>query len=165
MTLSTQLLTDICAAMVSEAASRLAAATTFLESFSDGKGVGYVEASALQLRKALEAMAFAAIAPNHSAYAAHRAKAENNQDFTKDYHVKRIFNDLGRINPDFYPVAVLPGKNIAPKGRLAIISISSEGNPAALPKRNLSACMTVWASISTVTIRGIPAMRSRAFLN
>jgi hypothetical protein len=107
---------DIYALMIGEAADRLAGTTTFLESFKDGKGVAYLEASALQLRKGLEAIAFAAIAPNQSAYAAHRAKAEKSQDFTKDYHAKWIFSDLGKINPDFYPLAVLPGTNIAPEG-------------------------------------------------
>jgi hypothetical protein len=107
---------DIYALMISEAANRLAASTTFLESFRYGKGIAYLEASALQLRKGLETIAFAAIAPNQSAYAAHRAKAERNQDFTKDYHAKWIFNDLGKINADFYPMPVLPGKNIAPDG-------------------------------------------------
>ncbi|MGF6601742.1 hypothetical protein P3T23_006493 [Paraburkholderia sp. GAS448] len=106
----------IYALMISEAANRLAATTTFLEPFKDGKGVAYLEASALQLRKGLEAIALSGIAPNQSAYAAHRAKAEKNQDFTKDYHAKRIVNDLGKNNPDFYPLPVLPGQNIAPEG-------------------------------------------------
>lgn len=106
--------TDIYTHMISEAANRLAAASTFLDLFKDGKGVAYLEASALQLRKGLEAIAFAAIAPNHSAYAKHRAKAEKSPDYTKDYHAKRILNDLARVNPDFYPLPILPGKNIAP---------------------------------------------------
>jgi hypothetical protein len=111
-----QPLADIYALMISEAANRLAAAATFLESFKDDKGVAYLESSALQLRKGLEAIAFAAIAPNHLAYAKYRAKAEKSPDYTKDYHAKRIFNDLARVNSDFYPLPVLPGKNIAPEG-------------------------------------------------
>ncbi|KAB1587891.1 MULTISPECIES: hypothetical protein [Burkholderia cepacia complex] len=107
---------DIYALMISEAANRLAAATTFLESFKNGSGVAYLESCALQLRKGLETLAFAAIAPNQSVYAAHRAKVEKNPDFTKDYHAKYIFNDLSKINEDFYPFPILPGKNIAPEG-------------------------------------------------
>lgn len=107
---------DTYALLISEAANRLAAASTFLESFKDGKGVAYLESSALQLRKGLESIAFAAIAPNQSAYSAYRAKAEKNQDFTKDYHAKWICNDLAKVNPDFYPLPVLPGKNIASAG-------------------------------------------------
>ncbi|WP_081081004.1 hypothetical protein [Burkholderia territorii] len=107
---------DIYASMIGEVANRLAAAATFLESFKNGSGVGYLESSALQLRKGLEALAFAAIAPNKLAYVAHRSKLEKNPDFTKDYHAKFIFNDLRKINPDFYPLAILPGKNIAPEG-------------------------------------------------
>ncbi|AOJ04063.1 hypothetical protein WS70_19445 [Burkholderia mayonis] len=104
---------DIYALMISEVANRLVAASTFLESFKSGGGVAFLESSALQLRKALESVAFAAIAPNQAAYAACRAKADKNKDFTKDYHAKRVFNDLGRVNPDFYPMPVLLGKNSA----------------------------------------------------
>ncbi|MCA8111094.1 hypothetical protein [Burkholderia cepacia] len=107
---------DIYSLMISDAANRLAAAETFLKSFENGSGVAYLESSALQLRKALETLAFAAIAPNQSAYAKHRAKVEKNSDFTKDYHAKFIFNDLAKINQDFYPYPILPGKNIAPEG-------------------------------------------------
>lgn len=107
---------DIYATMISEAANRLAAAATFLESFTNGSGVAYLEASALQLRKGLETLAFAAIAPNQSAYAAHRAKLVKNPDFTRDYHAKWIFNDLAKINPDFYPLPLLPMKNVTPEG-------------------------------------------------
>ncbi|MGS1032958.1 hypothetical protein [Burkholderia glumae] len=104
--------------MIGEAANRLADAATFLESFTNGCSAAYLEASALQLRKGLETLAFAAIAPNESAYAAHRAKLVKNPDFTRDYHAKWIFNDLAKINPDFYPLPLLPIKNITPAGSL-----------------------------------------------
>ncbi len=107
---------DTYALMISEAANRLAAAAAFLKSFESGSGVAYLEASALQLRKGLETLAFAAIAPNHAAYAAHRAKVEKSPDFAKDYHAKWIFKDLGKINPDFYPLPLMPIKNVTPDG-------------------------------------------------
>ncbi len=65
-----------------------------------------LEEAALHLRKGLEAIAFAAIAPNQGAYAQIRAKADQAADFTKDYHAKRIFQDLARVNPDFFPLAL-----------------------------------------------------------
>lgn len=56
-----------------------------------------LEEAALHLRKATELIAFAAIAPNKIEYAEIRKKAKQAADFTKDYHAKRIFQDLARI--------------------------------------------------------------------
>ena len=37
-----------------------------------------------------------------------RAAALKEPDFTKDYHAAKIFTALSRVNPDFYPKALLP---------------------------------------------------------
>lgn len=97
----------IYASQIAEATSRLLAAQRFLASFKTTGDVPELEASVLQLRKALEMIAFAVIAPDKKQYATFRA-ATNNSDFTKDYHAARIFTTLARINKDFYPVALLP---------------------------------------------------------
>ena len=67
------------------------------------------------MRKALEAVAFAAVAPNKVQYAALRAQTEKNSDFTKDFNAKKILQLLCKVNADFYPapvsapIAVSPG--------------------------------------------------------
>jgi len=100
-------------AMVQEATRRLNAATGYLATFSGSKSAFEVESAVLQLRKALEAIALAAIAPNKAAYAAFRATATSAPDFTKDYHAQKIFTALERINANFYPVALLPAKRMS----------------------------------------------------
>ncbi|MFN3959173.1 MAG: hypothetical protein ACK4NP_04610 [Parvularculaceae bacterium] len=65
-----------------------------------------LEEAALHLRMALELIAFAAIAPNKSEYERIRSQAVQAADFTRDFHAKRIFQDLARINPDFFPLAL-----------------------------------------------------------
>lgn len=81
---------------------------TFLAAFQSTGGVPQLEASILQLRKALETIAFASIAPDKKQYAAFRATAVQSADFTKDYHAGRIFTALAKVNKDFYPLALLP---------------------------------------------------------
>lgn len=100
---------------ISEALARLTACERFLSSYSDSKDVFVLESAILQMRKALEAVAFAAIAPNKSQYAEYRAQAEKNSDFTKDFNARSILQFLGKVNADFYPlpasapVALSPG--------------------------------------------------------
>lgn len=81
---------------------------TFLAAFQSTGGVPQLEASILQLRKALETIAFASVAPDKKQYAAFRATAVQSADFTKDYHAGRIFTALAKVNKDFYPLALLP---------------------------------------------------------
>jgi hypothetical protein len=71
-----------------------------------------VEAAILQLRKSLETVAYAAIAPDKKQYAAFRAGASSSSDFTKDFHAGKIFTALSRINEDFYPIALLPAQRL-----------------------------------------------------
>lgn len=100
---------------ISEALARLSACERFLSAYNSSKDVFALESAILQMRKALEAVAFAAIAPNKSQYAEYRAQAEKNSDFTKDFNARSILQYLGKINADFYPlpasapIAVSPG--------------------------------------------------------
>lgn len=89
------------------------AASGFLASYTATGLVPHLEAAALQVRKALETIAFSAVAPDKKQYAAFRATATNCPDFTKDYHAAKIFATLARINKDFYPVALAPAQRQA----------------------------------------------------
>jgi hypothetical protein len=55
------------------------------------------------MRKAMEAIAFAAIAPNKAQYAAAKTSAEKSADFRSDWNARLIFQLLAKLNPDFYP--------------------------------------------------------------
>ena len=99
---------------VKEALDRLKACESFLESYRDSQDVFAFEAAVLQMRKALECVAYAAIAPNKKEYAAFRAKAEKQPDYTKDFHAGKILNLLSKINPDFFPKPVSAPVNLGP---------------------------------------------------
>lgn len=94
--------------MVREATSRLIASEGYFAVYLGTGHVHDLESAVLQLRKALEAIAFASIAPNKAEYEAFRATASKAPDFTKDYHAVRIFSALERINQKFYPMALVP---------------------------------------------------------
>lgn len=91
---------------ISEALARLKACEHFLSSYNASKDVFYLESAILQMRKATETVAFAAIAPNKTLYAEYRAQAEKNSDFTKDFKASAIIKFLGKVNADFYPLPV-----------------------------------------------------------
>lgn len=93
---------------ISEALARLEACDRFLSSYNSFKDVFVLEAAVLQMRKALEAVAFAAIAPNKSQYEEYRAQAERSADFTKDFNARSILQFLSKVNPDFYPIPAAP---------------------------------------------------------
>jgi hypothetical protein len=111
-----------------EAIGRFNAAIGFLASFDHSGRIPELEAAVLQVRKALESIAMAAIAPNKDKYEAFRALATNAPDFTKDYHAARIFQALEKINPNFYPTALLPsvrqsdGRHHFPRKELGFLS-------------------------------------------
>lgn len=96
--------------MVQEAVGNLAAADSFLADYGIGKSLPSLEAAILQVRKALEAVALASIAPYRQEYESFRAKADKQPDYTKDYHAGKIFKALSKINKDFYPLALTPAK-------------------------------------------------------
>lgn len=101
-------LQSVYASLIGEVIHRLNAAEKFLHQYQEGKETPQLESAILQVRKSLELIAMAAIAPDKKEYAALRATAEKDQDFTKDYHASKIFGALSRINPDFYPRPLLP---------------------------------------------------------
>jgi len=100
---------------ISEALARLSACESFLSAYGTSRDVFALESAILQIRKAMEAVAFAAIAPNKSQYAEFREQADKNPDFTKDFNARSILRFLDKVNADFYPlpasapIAVSPG--------------------------------------------------------
>jgi hypothetical protein len=99
---------------ISEASKRLDASEAFLDSHNKGRGVFAFDAAVLQARKALEAIALAAIAPNRNAYEAFRAKAKGS-DYRRDFNAKKILQQLAQINPKFYPLPLKPPVRTAPR--------------------------------------------------
>lgn len=92
---------------IREAIARLHACDSFLTVYRTSKDVYSLEAAVLQARKALEAVALAAIAPNKAAYESFRAEAERPADYRKDFNARAILQYLGNINKDFYPTPLL----------------------------------------------------------
>jgi len=103
-----QSLQDTYVKLLGECFERLDAAEEFLQHLQSRPYVPLFEAAILQVRKSLELIALAAIAPDQQRYKAFRATAEKDPDFTKDYHAAKIFGALERINPDFFPRPLLP---------------------------------------------------------
>lgn len=107
---------DIYIGKVSEVLSRLDACESFLATYRTTQSIFIAEAAILQVRKALECVAYAAVAPNKKAYEEFRTKADRQPDFTKDFHAGKIIKMLSKINPDFFPrpvsspISVAPGK-------------------------------------------------------
>jgi hypothetical protein len=99
---------------MAEALERISASEQYLAQFRNSGRMFELESAALQLRKAMEAMAFASIAPNKHQYAAIRKNAEKSADFGDDWKADSIFLILGKVNPDFYPDPLLQQVQIAP---------------------------------------------------
>jgi hypothetical protein len=60
------------------------------------------ELACMQVRKALELIAFATLAANRDRYSQIRADVQN------EWRAKRILDKLKQLHPDFYPVPVTP---------------------------------------------------------
>jgi hypothetical protein len=101
-------LQSIYLAMVAESVARLRAAQSFQAAYTGNDAIPELEAAILQVRKALESIALASIAPNKSKYESFRAKAAEQPDYTKDYHAGKIFQVLNKINKNFYPLPLVP---------------------------------------------------------
>jgi hypothetical protein len=99
---------------MTEALDRLNACEDYLSAHVDGINRFALESAALQLRKAMEAIAFAAIAPNKEQYAAIRKNAAKPADFSRDWQADSIFLILDKVNPDFYPDPLLQQIQVAP---------------------------------------------------
>ena len=97
--------TMIYASQMRQACARLKAALRFHHAYETDREVPSLDAAVLQIRKALELIAFAAVAPDKEAFAKLRA-TDDGGDFTRDYHARRILTALGTVFPDFYPLAL-----------------------------------------------------------
>ena len=90
-----------------EVKKRLAASERYFVAYGENGDEIDFDSGVLQLRKALESVAYASIAPNKPQYQAFRQKAEKNKDFTKDFNASKIFQYLSQVNKDFYPMPLL----------------------------------------------------------
>jgi hypothetical protein len=100
-------LRDIYLKQINEALERLNASEVYYERYKKTDEIYEMDSCVLQLRKTLECIAFAAIAPNRKAYEQFR-----NSDFTKDFNAKKITTQLNRINKHFYPKPLLPAVRV-----------------------------------------------------
>jgi hypothetical protein len=78
---------------------------------SSGK-IFELESGILQLRKAMECIAYSSISPNITAYKEFREKADKNKDYRKDFNGNKMLKALGAINKDFYPIALKKPTNV-----------------------------------------------------
>lgn len=108
-----------------------------------------LEEAALRLRNALELIAFSAIAPNKHEYERMRSKAEQAADFAKDFHAKRICQDLAQVNPYFSRWRWRPRK-----GNLTAGGILSGGSLTPSRETNLRKFMTGLVACSMPKIHG-----------
>lgn len=99
---------------MSEAIGRLSASERYLEAYSLSSQLYELESATLQLRKAMEAIAFAAIAPNKQMYAAFRKNASKPTHLGDDWQADSIFLALKKVNPDFYPDPLLQETKAGP---------------------------------------------------
>jgi hypothetical protein len=68
-----------------------------------------IESVALQLRKVLELIAFGSLVANKESYSAAYAR------FAEHWNARLMLRDIDRINPDFYPRAVIEAPSTHPK--------------------------------------------------
>ncbi|WP_228142545.1 hypothetical protein [Acinetobacter seifertii] len=104
-------LQKIYADKVNEALFRLNKCEVLINSYFEIRDVLDLESSILHMRKALEILALASIAPNKIKYQEYRAQANKNPDYTKDYKASSILKALSEINSDFYPIPLYLLKN------------------------------------------------------
>lgn len=81
--------------------------------FAGGINVGDADLNTelifLHLRKAVEEIAFASLSANREKYSAVRA------EFARDWNARTMLHFIGKfVNPNFYPVPVMPPLEIAP---------------------------------------------------
>ncbi|PCI49110.1 MAG: hypothetical protein COB58_04120 [Thalassobium sp.] len=101
-------LREIYIKQMTEVVTRLNSALSYIRKYSEDDSEADFDSGVLQFRKALEAVAYASIAPNKEKYQAFRAMAHGNKDFTKDFNATKIFYSLSRINENFYPLPINP---------------------------------------------------------
>lgn len=113
MTLATDA-QEIYLAKINEAFARLKACDYFLDCYSKDAAASLLKSAVLQKRKAMEAVAYAAIAPNKARYEQFRAQADRPADYRRDYNARAILQYLAKINPDFYPIPLAPPTETQP---------------------------------------------------
>ncbi|RKG39404.1 MULTISPECIES: hypothetical protein [Acinetobacter] len=86
---------------------RIRAVKDFLKVFHTSSNIFYLESAILQLRKAMELIAYASIAPNRLQYENFRRKSQCNNDYRKDFNAAKIIKNLESVNRDFYPIPLL----------------------------------------------------------
>jgi len=92
--------------MMAEALYRLGSADKLMKNSNNFQDRVQVDSAILQMRKAMEAIAFSSIAPSEKRYEdLHRHKEKKIGDH---YHAKKIMTSLAAINPDFYPIPLVP---------------------------------------------------------
>ena len=72
----------------------------------------FLENAILHIRKSLECIAYASIAPNKEAYSKFRSEAVKPADFRRDYHGAKILNQLEVINKEFYPLPLVEPQKV-----------------------------------------------------
>ena len=100
--------------LMKQALDRLSSCERYLNLYKLQGDLCELESAALQLRKAMEAIAFAAIAPNKQMYSAFRKRAEKPADFGRDWKADTICQSLEKVNADFYPDPLLPETRTGP---------------------------------------------------
>jgi hypothetical protein len=100
--------------LMTQALERLTASEKYLKAYRELGQLCELESATLQLRKAMEAIAFAAIAPNKRLYAAFRRNADRPTHFGNDWQADSIFLSLNKVNPDFYPDPLLQETRVGP---------------------------------------------------
>ena len=100
--------------LMTQALERLSASEKYLAVYNSLGLLWELESAALQLRKAMEAIAFAAIAPNKQMYAAFRNNATKPVHFGDDWQADSIFLSLKKVNPNFYPDPLLQETKVGP---------------------------------------------------
>ena len=90
--------------MMSEAVDRLFACETYLAAYKVSASIFDLESAALQMRKSMETIAFASIAPNEKMYAQFRKNAAKPANHGNDWSASSIFFNLDQVNSDFYPI-------------------------------------------------------------
>ncbi|WP_421254568.1 hypothetical protein [Aeromonas sp. 600948] len=92
--------------MMIEALYRLSSADNLIKNSNNFQDAVRVDSAILQIRKAMEAIAFSSIAPSEKRYEdSHR---HNKKTIGDHYHARRIMASLAAINPDFYPTPLVP---------------------------------------------------------
>lgn len=89
-----------------ETFERITVCTLSLNEYKNTNVIYAFETSVLQLRKALENIAFASIAPNKLVY--EEIRRQKDKDYSRDYKADDIFNILDKVNKDFYPIPLFP---------------------------------------------------------